>query len=56
MSIIYIWHLFRVLENFTRSIVFIPITHISAFVYLLEECKKYNINKVVYAKSSSIIF
>lgn len=28
--------------------------NISAFVYLLEECKKYNINKVVYASSSSV--
>jgi len=28
--------------------------NISAFVYLLEECKKYNINKIVYASSSSV--
>lgn len=28
--------------------------NISAFVYLLEECKKHNISKVVYASSSSV--
>lgn len=28
--------------------------NIEAFVYLLEECKKYNIKKVVYASSSSV--
>jgi UDP-glucuronate 4-epimerase len=28
--------------------------NIEAFVYLLEECKKYNINKVIYASSSSV--
>ncbi len=28
--------------------------NITTFVYLLEECKKYNINKIVYASSSSV--
>lgn len=28
--------------------------NISTFVYLLEECKKYSINKVIYASSSSV--
>ena len=47
----------EILNDYISALIFYEYyieNNISAFVYLLEECKKYSINKVIYASSSSV--